>query len=157
MTQNNLGNAYQSLPTGDRGENLQQAIECYQAALQVSTETAFPADWAITQNNLGAAYLYLPTGDRGDNLQRAIECYQAALRVRMLESDPNGYAVTNYNLALVYRVLSEIADRRINLILAIAAAEQSVLGYSAVNNQRALAKAKILLGQLKAALEEEPG
>ena len=32
MTQNNLGNAYLNLPTGDRGENLNKAIACYEAA-----------------------------------------------------------------------------------------------------------------------------
>ena len=78
--QNNLGNAYSDLPTGDRGANLQQAIACYQAALRVYTEREFPVDWAMTQNNLGAAYSDLPTGDRGANLQQAISCYEAAIR-----------------------------------------------------------------------------
>ncbi len=32
--QNNLGTAYQDLPTGDRGANLQKAIACYEAALR---------------------------------------------------------------------------------------------------------------------------
>jgi hypothetical protein len=34
MTQNNLGNAYQDLPSGDRAANLRQAIACYQAAIR---------------------------------------------------------------------------------------------------------------------------
>jgi hypothetical protein len=34
MTQNNLGNIYRNLPTGDRGENLNRAIACYEAALR---------------------------------------------------------------------------------------------------------------------------
>ena len=32
MTQNNLGTAYGDLPTGNRGENLERAIACYEAA-----------------------------------------------------------------------------------------------------------------------------
>ena len=56
MTQNNLGTAYSDLPTGDRGENLRRAIDCYEAALRVYTESDFPSDWATTQNNLGNAY-----------------------------------------------------------------------------------------------------
>jgi hypothetical protein len=32
MTQSNLGGAHADLPTGDRGNNLRQAITCYQAA-----------------------------------------------------------------------------------------------------------------------------
>ncbi|MBI4489703.1 MAG: tetratricopeptide repeat protein [Deltaproteobacteria bacterium] len=78
--QNNLGNAYQNLPTGDRGENLKKAIACYEAALRVRTERDFPVDWAMTQNNLGGAYSELPTGDRGENLKKAIACYEAAIR-----------------------------------------------------------------------------
>ncbi len=31
-TQNNLGIAYRDLATGDRGDNLKRAIECFQAA-----------------------------------------------------------------------------------------------------------------------------
>jgi hypothetical protein len=79
-TQNNLGNAYTGLPTGDHGDNLQRAIACFEAALRVLTERDFPRDWARTQNNLGGAYGGLPTGDRGDNLRRAIACYEAAAR-----------------------------------------------------------------------------
>ncbi len=41
-TQNNLGNAYSDLPTGDQGENLRLAIEHYEAALRVYTEEAAP-------------------------------------------------------------------------------------------------------------------
>jgi predicted ATPase/class 3 adenylate cyclase len=32
--QNNLGNAYADLPTGDRGENLKKAIACFEAAIR---------------------------------------------------------------------------------------------------------------------------
>jgi hypothetical protein len=80
MTQNNLGNVYARLPTGDRGENLKRAIQCYEAALRVRTEREFPQDWATTQNNLGGAYINLPTGDRGENVKRAIRCYESAAR-----------------------------------------------------------------------------
>ncbi len=80
MTQNNLGNAYGNLPTGDREANLQNAIACYEAALRVRTERDFPVNWATTQNNLGNAYWSLPTGNRGANLQKAIACYEAAIR-----------------------------------------------------------------------------
>ena len=45
-------------------ENRRRAIGCYEAALRVYTEAAFPQDWAMTQNNLGIAYQNLPDGDR---------------------------------------------------------------------------------------------
>ena len=84
--QNNLGNAYQSLPTGDRAANLEQAIACYREALRIYTPEAAPLDYAMTQNNLGTAYADLPTGDRAANLEQAIECYSAALQAEYLSS-----------------------------------------------------------------------
>lgn len=41
---NNLGIAYWSLPTGDRGENLKKAIEAYEEALKVYSDSAFADD-----------------------------------------------------------------------------------------------------------------
>jgi hypothetical protein len=43
------------LPTGDRAENLRRAIECYEAALRVCTEQAFPRDHAQTTAKLRSA------------------------------------------------------------------------------------------------------
>ena len=82
--QNNLGNAYWSLPTGDRAANLQMAIACYREALRVYTPEAAPLDYAMTQNNLGLAYAGLPTGDRAANLEQAIACYREALTIEYL-------------------------------------------------------------------------
>ena len=87
-TQNNLGNAYHGLPTGDRAANLERAIGCYTQALRFRTAEAAPADYAMTQNNLGYAYEELPTGDRAANLERAIGCYTEALRFRTAEAAP---------------------------------------------------------------------
>ena len=59
------------MPTGDRDQNLRQAIAYYEAALTLYTRETLPMDWAMTQNNLGLAVCNLPTGDRGRNLRRA--------------------------------------------------------------------------------------
>ncbi|MFQ6058438.1 MAG: DEAD/DEAH box helicase family protein, partial [Anaerolineae bacterium] len=48
-----LGNALWALPRGDRAQNLEEAIGCYQRALEVRTRADFPVEWATTQNNLG--------------------------------------------------------------------------------------------------------
>ncbi|MCQ0990632.1 hypothetical protein MF134_23640, partial [Jiella sp. LLJ827] len=59
ITQNNLGNAYQSL--GDRlggeagREALDAAVTAYKAALRVFTEADMSSAWATTQNNLEIA------------------------------------------------------------------------------------------------------
>ena len=94
MTQHNLGTAYSDLPAGDRQANLERAIACYEAALEVRTREAFPVDWAMTQNNLGNAYSNLPAGDRQANLERAIACYEAALQVQTREAFPVDWAMT---------------------------------------------------------------
>src|SRR5437879_2626282 len=71
ILQNNLGEAYRNLPTGDRASNLAQAMQCYQQALRFLTPEAAPLDYATTLNNLGNAYSDLPTGDRAANQTRA--------------------------------------------------------------------------------------
>src|SRR2546427_807168 len=50
IPQNNLGDAYRNLPTGDRATNLTQAIRCYQQALRFLTPEAAPLDYAMTLN-----------------------------------------------------------------------------------------------------------
>jgi class 3 adenylate cyclase/predicted ATPase len=117
-TQNNLGNAYSTLPTGDRGENLTKAIACYEAARRVYTEHDFPWHWAMTQNNLGLVYSNLPAGDRGKNLAKAIACCEAALRVYTERDFPMDWARTQNNLGGAYLYLPT-GDRGENLAKAI--------------------------------------
>lgn len=44
-TQNNLGEAYRELSTGDSGRNLERAIGCYEAVLRFRTEREFGVQW----------------------------------------------------------------------------------------------------------------
>jgi hypothetical protein len=53
MTQNNLGTTYGDRISGNKAQNLEEAIACYKRALEVFTKEAFPEKWAGTQNNLG--------------------------------------------------------------------------------------------------------
>ncbi len=122
---NNLGNAYMSLPAGDRRENLKNAIESYEAALRVYTEDGFPVQWAGTQNNLGEAYRNLPTGDRGENLKNAIGCYEAALRVHTEDAFPVDWAMTRNNLGTAYSNLPR-GDRGENIKKAIESYEDAL-------------------------------
>jgi len=128
--QNNLGNAYADLPTGDRGANLGRAIACYEQALKVYTAEAAPLDYAGTQNNLGNACADLPTGERGANLGRAIACYEQALTVYTPEAAPLQYAMTQNNLGSAYLNLPT-GDRGVNLGRAIACYEQALTVYTA--------------------------
>ncbi|MEG4405627.1 CHAT domain-containing tetratricopeptide repeat protein, partial [Microcoleus sp. MON2_D5] len=103
MTQNNLGEAYRNRINGSRADNLERAIEFFQAALTVRTLEDFPEDWAGTQNNLAVAYSNRINGSRADNLERAIEFYRAALTVYKLEDFPEKWAMTQNNLGEAYR------------------------------------------------------
>ncbi|MCT7957634.1 CHAT domain-containing protein, partial [Laspinema palackyanum] len=94
--------AYQTRIRGERGENLERAIGCYEAALTVYTPSAYPEDWAMTQNNLASAYSNRIRGERGENLERAIACYEAALTVRTRSAYPEKWAMTQNNLAVAY-------------------------------------------------------
>ena len=104
-TQNNLASAYGDIPGGDRAANIQRAIECYEAALRVRTEQAFPQDWAMTQNNLANAYGDIPGGDRAANIQRAIECCEAALRVYTEQAFPGEHKIVLDRLENVRKTL----------------------------------------------------
>ncbi|OJJ25934.1 hypothetical protein BI308_09390, partial [Roseofilum reptotaenium AO1-A] len=106
-------------------ENLERAIACYEAALQVRTRSAYAEDWAMTQNNLGTAYNYRLWGERAENLERAIACYEAALQVRTRSADAEKWAMTQNNLANAYsdRLRGERAE---NLERAIHCYQQSL-------------------------------
>ena len=84
MTQNNLANALMQLPAAtseERARNVRQAIQCYQAALEIRTKDEYPVEFAMTQDNLGTALRQLPAaapeeraitdGPFGSNLKSA--------------------------------------------------------------------------------------
>ncbi len=118
QTQNNLANAYSDRINGSRAQNLERAIDFYQAALTVYTLEDFPEDWAMTQNNLANAYSDRINGSRAQNLERAIGFFDSALTVLTLEDFPEKWATTQHNLATTYsnRINGDRAD---NLELAI--------------------------------------
>jgi len=99
----NFGVDISEFPLGTRAHNLEIAIACYQAALQVRTRQSLPQNWATTQNNLGIAYRNRIQGERGENIEQAIACYQAALQVRTRQSLPQYWATTQNNLGAAYR------------------------------------------------------
>src|ERR687885_751062 len=102
QTQNNLAVAYRNRINGSQAENMERAIEFYQAALTVYTLEDFREDWAMTQNNLGEAYRNRINGSRVENLERAIEFYEAALTVRTIEDFPINNVETLNNLGWAY-------------------------------------------------------
>ena len=102
ITQNNLGNAYSERIRGDRAENLEQGLICFQNALKVYTFDAFPPAWAWTQDNLGLTYRDRIRGDKAENLEQGLACCQHALKVYTFDAFPYEWAHTQHNLGLAY-------------------------------------------------------
>jgi len=101
-----------------QGEVCIQAIACYESALRVRTEAAYPSDWAMTQNHLGIAYWRLPVGDLAANIRRAIGHWEAALRVYTIDQFPREWANARNWLGVAYSDLP-VGDRASNLETAI--------------------------------------
>ncbi|WP_298372089.1 tetratricopeptide repeat protein, partial [Azospirillum sp.] len=90
MTQNNLGNALQSLGERESGTaRLEQAVDAYRNALEERTRERVPLDWAMTQNNLGAALNTLGERESGTaRLEQAVDAYRKALEEYTRERAP---------------------------------------------------------------------
>ncbi|MBD2451427.1 CHAT domain-containing protein [Nostoc sp. FACHB-152] len=132
QVQNNLGIVYRDACggqsqriLGDKAENLEKAIACYQNALSIRTREDFPELWAQTQMNLASAYRHRLRGDAAENVEMAIAANQSALQVYTKAAFRQGWAEVHMNLANAY--LHRIhGDRSENLEKAIAA-HQSAL------------------------------
>ena len=98
MTQNNLGNAYSDRIAGVRAQNIEEAIACFTAALEVCKHENYPEYWARTQNNLGSAYKNRIAGVRAENIEEAISCFRLALEIRTPTAYPLNCLTTGRNL-----------------------------------------------------------
>ncbi|MCF2145939.1 CHAT domain-containing protein [Desmonostoc muscorum LEGE 12446] len=101
-TQNNLGTAYLYRISGNRPQNLDNAILKFQNALIVRNRNSFPEQWAITQINLGAAYTEQIHGNIFENREQAIKAYENALTVLTKEKNPRYWALAYNNLGNAY-------------------------------------------------------
>ncbi len=124
-TQNNLGAIFDRLPTGNKQENISNAISAFQSALTVCTKEAYPTDWAQAQNNLGVAWLDFPTGDKGVNLNKSINAFKNALTVVTKDAHPFEWARTQNNLGNAWFDLPT-GDRDANRSNAIAAYQNAL-------------------------------
>src|SRR5438270_327900 len=81
LAQLGLGQTYQLRIEGERQDNLEQAILCCHAALDVCTFEAFPFEHAQTLHVLGSAYVRRVAGERRANLEQAIEYFRRAAAI----------------------------------------------------------------------------
>jgi len=145
LTQNNLGNAYEALPVGDRAANLEKSIAAYEGALGVYTANDFPRQWAAAQNNLGNAYANLPAGDRTANLVKAIAAHESVLMAKRARDFPIDWATAQNNLGNAYANLPT-GDRAANLQNAITALEAALTVFTEKDFPRHWATAQNILG-----------
>jgi tetratricopeptide (TPR) repeat protein len=107
MTQNNLGNAWRNMPTGDRRENLRKAIAACEAALTVLTRAAHPVEWARTRFNQGLVLQGLAkTGSK----QACGHLRAAATRVKAAASVWTAEAFPHYHGGYIAPALKELRD-----------------------------------------------
>ena len=104
-----LGNALFALGKRETGTGrLQQAVDAYQAALEVYTVEAAAVDYAMTQTNLGNVLRSLGERKTGtEHLKQAVAAHRAALKVYTLESTPFYWAAAQNNLANALMGLGE--------------------------------------------------
>ena len=124
-----LGDVLTQLDTGpdQAAAALREAIEVYEAALEVYTRDAYPVEYAMVHNNLGNAYRELPSATAEDhelNLGRATAAYETALTVRTRDTDPYGWARTQNNLGNAHAEhrQGDVAEHRRRAIAAFRAA-----------------------------------
>jgi len=117
--------AYVARPTGSRADNIEAAINRFEAALPAWTFERDPQNWATLRNNLGIAYWARIRGERADNQERAIAHFESALRVFTRATAPQEWARLQNNLAVVQqsRIRGVAAD---NLEAAIAHTEAAL-------------------------------
>ncbi|MEQ9486619.1 MAG: CHAT domain-containing tetratricopeptide repeat protein [Coleofasciculus sp. F4-SAH-05] len=121
--------AYYHRISGDKVENIEEAIAHYHNALLVYTQSDFPQDWAMTQNNLALAYNHRIRGDNAENIEEAIAHYDNALVVRTQSDFPQDWATTQNNLAAAYTDRIR-GDRAQNLEAAIAHYDNALVVYT---------------------------
>ena len=97
-------------PLGDRAENLEEAIEQYQQALQVLESGS--KEWAESCNNLAVLYDHRIKGERAENIELTINYYQQAQKVWTREAFPSEWATSMNDLAVAYnnRIKGERAE-----------------------------------------------
>ncbi|MEQ8539329.1 MAG: tetratricopeptide repeat protein [Coleofasciculus sp. D1-CHI-01] len=100
---NIFGSVICEFPLGDRMENVEEAIACHQAALQVISREGNPQLWGDTQNRLAIAYSLRIKGDQAENLETAIDAAKKALQVLTQETSPEEWGKIKNNLGNLYR------------------------------------------------------
>lgn len=144
-TIHDFGNLIQQFPLGNRANNIEIAIACYEVAATVYTREAFPEHWGLIQSSLGTAYLDRIKENKAENIEQAIRYYEAALEVRSCKESPTQWATTQVNLGGAY--LDRIkGDRADNLEMAIQCHQAALQVYTQETDRQVWATIQNNLG-----------
>ncbi len=145
LTHYQLYSAYYQNVSGDRGNNLEKAIQHCQSILESIKYQDEPELWVATQINLGLAYSDRIYGERAANIELAISSHNAALSVT--EYPSRAWANAQWNLGVAY-------DRRIrgnsaeNLEIAIRCLKESQRVFTLQAFPEEWARIQIVLGSV---------
>ncbi len=112
-----------------RGEQqtAEQAISCYETALQTYSADRHPIFRAMTLRGLGFAYAACADWrDRSACLKRAVSCWEEALSHYSVSSAPQDYVCIQEGLGRTYRKLAEMEKRKDNAARAARACQQAL-------------------------------
>ncbi|MFU8828095.1 MAG: hypothetical protein ACNA8P_01530 [Phycisphaerales bacterium] len=100
-----LGFALLNAPIGDRLDNLSEAVDLLEGALQVLTQHDYPEWWAELKQLLASALFEIPSPTREQreaNIERAIVCLTDSLGVWNRHNAPGHWAAAQSSLGLAY-------------------------------------------------------
>jgi tetratricopeptide (TPR) repeat protein len=112
-----------------RGEQqtAEQAISCYETALQTYSADRHPIFRAMTLRGLGFAYAACADWrDRSACLKRAVSCWEEALSHYSISSAPQDYVCIQEGLGRTYRKLAEMEKRKDNAARAARACQKAL-------------------------------
>ncbi|MCA9294186.1 MAG: hypothetical protein KDA20_10270, partial [Phycisphaerales bacterium] len=115
-----LGFALMHAPIGDRNDNIDQAVICFERALDVLKRDEHGPWWAEANHYLAVALLEVRGIKRETAAERAVQCLEHALEVWTRESDPGHWAAVQMSLGLALERRTE-GDRTENLARSIEA------------------------------------
>ena len=111
--------------TGDRAQNIENAIAAYHLSLEVFTRRSHPREWGLVNIGLGPAYFERIQGNRSENAEKAIAALESAFQTISKETMPFPWAMAKVNLSNIYTNRVE-GNHSQNNEQAIIAARQSL-------------------------------
>ncbi|MFJ4525564.1 CHAT domain-containing protein [Streptomyces sp. NPDC088810] len=107
-----LGDALLDDHTGDRAQNVEDALDAFQASLSRQSRTARPILWAITMNDVARAHMERVPGDGEENASHARAAFRQALDIFTGDPGPRIIAVETERTLLLLATGTDAELRR---------------------------------------------